>query len=395
MGYLISLFVLCATFLSLTPIYSKTDESESGEFSRAYMELLARYPTERPGFGLDMVSDTPIDQAMTYGLVLSAESYRYQFEPTETGYHYVRSATNWLLSHELPGWGLGVAWDNFRDGSVTPASIPYTITTAIVLNGLLDAVSIPGFWSESETAETLDTATKTNLYFCQNAWQEVTVDGEIVGFFWYSPHPNDAYFVPNASAMLVGSLARHLYEHRSAIEPPDLAYLQRCLDRAAEGIVFSAQLKDNLPVWSFTVDWPGVPTRPARPNDLVHHAFIVYGMEMYRDFGGNRVELPWSRQQAVNSVAQFDSSVGLRMLPNHHEDADALPADLWGIGMTLAFNAIYAGDESAVTTIYNIRGNYGPWGNLQVYPVHSSIDATFYPRHAAFVLWGLAAYLFR
>lgn len=83
---------------------------------------------------------------MTYGLVLSAESIRYQHEVSEESKDRIKEATTWLINNDvdidgrIPGQGISAAWDAFADDSESPADQPYTITAAIVIEGLLDVL---------------------------------------------------------------------------------------------------------------------------------------------------------------------------------------------------------------------------------------------------------------
>lgn len=364
-----------------------------------YLQLLHQFSSQSPGYGADELTSEPAHHPMAYGSVLSAEAIRYQTSPTDEGKVYTQNAARWLLDSAdldgdgLPGWGLPNAWDAFNDGTVNPANQVYLITSAIVLNGFLDALQVPELWTADEQRDMLTITHDVSLRFCRDAWEETEINGEAAGYFWYSTNPNDSFFVTNVSSMNVGVISRYLYEYQTAIPASDRDLLQNCVDKAARGVALAAEMVDDRPVWLYTFPLPDKQPLQITPNDLAHHAYTLIGMEMYRDFGGGRVPLPWSREQAAASIDLFNSDVGLRDFPSYNQRADR-PSILWGLGKTLAFQALYADDEAALATINNIAGNYGDWDSLQLYPKYDSTDATFYPRHAAFVLWGLSLYFF-
>ena len=179
------------------------------------------------------------EQPMTYGLILSAEVLRFRSSPNEEGRRRIRKAVQWLLENAdsdgdgLPGWGLPQAWDAFADGSVNKAHHPYSITTAIVLLGLQDALSTPSLWTNAEKEAIRKIVINVSTRWAKDVWTE-DANG---GFFWYSPSPSDAHFVPNVSAMFLGSLARLLHEQGDFLNDSERKLIQDRVDKAAQSIV--------------------------------------------------------------------------------------------------------------------------------------------------------------
>ena len=69
---------------------------------------------------------------MTYGLVASAAAAAGDDTTADM-------AADWLIDDmDSGGWGTAWTWDPFGDGSTTPADTPYSVTTAIAIQGLLD-----------------------------------------------------------------------------------------------------------------------------------------------------------------------------------------------------------------------------------------------------------------
>lgn len=374
-------------------------DADNGHFKRLqqakaeYLELLAQFPENSQGVGVEPFFGSGELHPMTYGLVLSAEILHLRCLPNKESHHRIHKAVQWLLDNAdldgdgLPGWGLPNAWDAFGDGSVNPANHPYTITTAIVLQGLLDALSTPSLWIEAEK----EAIRKIIVEVCLRWAREIWTQNDSERFFWFSPASRDAYFVPNVSAMFLGSVARLIYEQGSALTDKERQLLQQRIDDAARGIVSKMRWRNDAPFWSYS-------TFRDRPNDLVHHAYILWGMELYRALNG-RVDLPWSLDQALRSLDLFWKEKRIHNYPQDIEyDNNAYrtkPAILWGAGTMLAFYARWGDSLRVERTLNFIERDYGPFSSLRLWPKGFSNDETFYARYAAHVLWGLAIYAFR
>lgn len=294
--------------------------------------------------------------------------------------------------------GLPDPWDAFGDGTINPPNQPYTITTAIVLLGLLDALSLPDFWTEDEFKEIRNIVIRTSTYFCGQVFTK-TENG---GYFWYSTNPQDQrYFVPNVSSMMVGALSRVIYEQASFLQPKEFTFLKDCVNDAVKYIISICELRQNAPFFpymiipdirkSFTIE---------ESNDLVHHVYILYGLELYRSLIGN-INIPWTTEQSLKSLDHFIKNNIVYDMPQdvvyigEYEFYNTRPAILWGIGMMLAFYAMFDRNEQANFVLNIISEHYGPFPNLRLWPKYFSDDENFYARYAAHVLYGLAIKYFR
>jgi len=357
-----------------------------------YISLLSGFPKDEPGLGKDQFFPGDDRQPMAHGLVVSAEAARFGRTRTEESRAYVRTGVRRLLdSRDLdgdhfPGWGLPAAWDAFGDGSVNPPNTPYTITTAICLLGLLDALRQP-LWSNPERGEIAAAVRDVELAWCRAAWTDIRGGG----FFWYSVRPADAVFLPNVGAMLLGAMARSLEELRGAFSDRDARLIRDRIDRAAASIASRAVMRAEAPFWNYVVkldvpDWED-------PNDLVHHAYILWGLELYRSFRGT-FRLPWSRTQARRSLDRFWKDGRLFDAPQDlvYEGKRAYfnrtPAVLWGMGIAIALYAVSGDRAKALDIAGLIDRDYGPFPRLRRLPEMVSKDENFYVREAAHVLWG-------
>jgi len=205
---------------------SKTTDARAALLSR-YRELLAIFPEDSQGFSKDADKnsdgpETSEHQPMTYGFVLSAEALHFHSDHNDGSARRVRKAARWLLDNRdldgdsKLGWGLPQAWRAWGHAP-NPHHYPYTITTAIVLNGLQDALAIPDFWFAAERNEMLALCAQVAMRWCREMWSE----GYGGGYFWYSPSPLDDIFGVNAPAMFLRSLSRLLHEHGGSFSKED------------------------------------------------------------------------------------------------------------------------------------------------------------------------------
>ena len=355
--------------------------------SAEYMELLQMFSVDRPGLGPEAGFGDVSDQPMAVALVLQSEALRYRSKPNDDSARRIRAALAWLVAHSdddqdgRPGWGLPEAWDAFSDGTVNPPNQPYTITTALVLEGLLDSAAIPQLWTRDERSQLFTLMRTVFLRWCQEAWTS-TKGG---GYFWYSTSALDAKFIPNVSSVMSGVGARLLTEHPGLFSAAELALLRETTDRNVRALVASATLRDGAPFWTYQV-----PVDHPDPNDLVHHVYILWGLEIYREAGGAE-PITWSRTDSLNSVRRFWSAGVLHQLPSdevYNNVYDTLGAEAWGAGMALAFVSRWGTPEDALAIRQHITTGYGDFPLIRRFP--GTTDPTFYRRWTSHVLWGLA-----
>lgn len=355
------------------------------------------HPVETQGFGPEPTFDGLRHQPMTYALVLVAEACRFRSSPTLEGRRRIGAAFAWLVDNAdldgdgAPGWGLPDAWDAFGDGSLNPTNHPYTITTALAAEALLDALELEvdaggeALLSGAQREQAADLLTATWL-----RWSRHWTDDGRVAYFWYSPSPHDAHYVPNVSSMWVGVGAR-LLAQPWVVRNARLARAVRAkVARGSASLVEEAELVDGAPFWRYLVG-------QGRPNDALHQAYTLWGLERVRHSAVGLV-IPWSRRQSLASVQAYVGTDGIHEYPHadpgrDRDDHASAPARLWGAGALLAVVARYGGDQLARRLLLMIDGRYGPFPDLRLYP--DGTDATYYPRHGAHVLWGIAEHAYR
>ncbi|MBE0603188.1 MAG: hypothetical protein IH611_06110 [Deltaproteobacteria bacterium] len=334
-----------------------------------------------------------MDHATAYAQVLSSESYRHRVAPDAESANRIRLAARWLIDNSdldgdgKKGWGFPFAWDAFGDNSVNPVNHAYTIDTAIVLLGLLDALDTVGIWSQAERQEIVDLvkevlATWSTVYWTQAA--------EGNGYFWYSTCVADSYNVLNVSAMLCGVLQRFLHDFGSGLTAGEAELFGSRADDGIRLIESEVILFEGKPFWDYA-ESPGLATNT---NDLVHHVYILYGTWMYRHFGGD-VPLRWTTEDALGSARLFTSGGVTYNYPhdpfftNARISLDA-PANLWGLGMLIAYAAAMDEESLAESAVRTIKASYGDYPDMTLFPPSWSSDTRIYPRFTAHVLFGLA-----
>ena len=362
----------------------------------AYTQLIAMYLEGDQGLGKEKVFTTLEEQPMTYGLVLSAESLHFRATHSDESRRRIRQAVRWLLDNQdlhhdgKPGWGLPQAWDAFGDGTTNSINQPYTITTAIVLNGLMDTLALDDFWSQPERSEIDAVMARVAVRWCNEIWSK----GYGGGYFWYSPSRVDDIFAVNSPSMFTGSLARLLHDHADAFSRSDRALVQGRVDDMARAIVATVELREGLPFWDYRPNY-----KPKQPNDLLHHIYTLWGIETYRDCGVH-VQLTWTRAQAIASVDKFWKNGQTMEYPQDvtytgdQENYNNAHSSLWGAGSTSAAYAQWGQREKAKQVLEAIARDYGPWPRLQLHAGAATKSENFYPRDAAHVLWGEAVYEF-
>ena len=389
--HIVSVLIFLVSLASCT---GTDGTSNAPKASEEYTALLAKFPVENQGRGVDLYDPLVVsDHATAYAQVLSSEAYRYSANSNEESANRIRLATRWLVENSdldgdgKKGWGLPFAWDAFGDNTVNPVDHPYTIDTAIVLVGLLDALDTHGIWSDEERREIVLLVKNVLERWCTECWTE---SGNSRGFFWYSPSPSDSYFLANVSTMLCGVLQRFIHEFGNELSAGEMTLFS---SRVADGITLveeSVVMFEGMPFWHYC-DSPGFDDLT---NDLVHHVYILYGFRVYRKYGG-QVPVRWTAEDALRSLYLFRSGGVIYNNPQDPYFANfqidlKRPASLWGLGMLIAYSAEEGDVSLANSTLETLKASYGNFPDVTVYPVSWFSDARFYPRYAAHVLFGLA-----
>ncbi len=271
---------------------------------------------------------------------------------------------------------------------MNPVDQAYAIDTAIVLLGLMDALTPMGSGTKRAPGDRRPRqASHGDVVF---RILDSIFRGRRVFLVHTSTNVADNHYVVNITAMFCGvlqSVPPSLRERSDAEEAGLLG------SRADDGI----RLVDNgvilfggKPFWDYA-DSPGVPTNT---NDMVHHVYIIYGVKMYLDHGGE-VPVRWTTEDALGSLRLFTSGGVMYNYPHRIPfsptpgSAWTPPANLWGIGMLIACASAMGDRPLAEAAVGATKESYGDFPDMTLFPLAWSSDTRIYPRFTAHVLYGL------
>ena len=290
-------------------------------FYQEYNELISSLDSVYPGSGLDVFDDQVKDRPMAYGLLMSAEQNRYLHTRNNEAYLFVRKCGQWLLENSdlnnngIKGFGLADPWDAFRDNSINEAHNEYTITTAIVIKGLLD-------WYDIEADLDKRKEIKNLVLSCLEPYLDNQYDSPI-GIPSYSLNPSDTvYDIYNPATFLLGELKRY-----SNIT--DDQSLKDILNSKSDKII--KVLEENVQqdssanyFWAYGIQRQG-------PNDLVHACYMIEGIRDFQEHGGiTMLDL----SSVHNHLFSFSNdSIFLEYFPKHLRQEERVR--LWSLGMLM------------------------------------------------------------
>lgn len=400
--YSISLILLPIVLFSLLTENGETKiDNTLTEDLYKYESLLSMFQYESQGSSLEpsLTLYGPYEQPMTYGLILSAESIHYRASRTNESKERIRNATKWLIDNSdlngdgKPGWGLPQAWDAFSDGTTNPENHPYSITTSIVLEGLLDSLNIKNFWTEDEEKEIKELISEVVLYWLENVY----IGDDLTGFIGYSIEPSDMHNCPNISGMFLSNLVRIVTEQSDIFNNAEKQFVMKKMHAIANQLVNEAIIEENSPYWDYVVYEN--PKSLSKQNDLVHHIYVLWGIEEYRQHF-DKIAIPFTLSDSIKSVNNFLRDDKIYGYPQHktytgsQESFNTRPSNLWGAGMMLAFYSKYDTEEMSIKTLNSIDKQYGNWPDLTIWPSDFSKDTNFYGRYTSHVLFGLSYKIF-
>jgi hypothetical protein len=371
------------------------EEKENAE--QFYYKTLLLFDVVNPGFGVDTSLDNvPLHYPMAYALYASAEAHRALItKDPQALENAVRSAV-WLVDHndlntdEQIGWGLPRAWDAGSDGSVNPPHTEYAITTALVIQALLDTWdAIEKCGDQSTQLQTLLLGNAMGAFCTFQDKYDLTPSGLV---FWYSTAPQDKFHIINSHAMLVGQFQRL----STYPIPEDTKYQIETLTKVGFDYLRNSKQKDSSEVifWNSRGDVPegGV----TRPNDSCHEIYTLQGVLDYQLYSQTKVPLV-QEADVTRNIQRFLEDSWVREFPRGGEFPPSYqtildrPARLWGLGYLLYLSARLGLNDLADALYKVLVVQYGQQEILIFRP--DLEDMHFYPRHVAHALFGLSYYV--
>ncbi len=125
---------------------------------------------------------------------------------------------------------------------MNPADQPYTVSTAFVIEGLLDALTVEDALNENRRVAVKRRVRTVIDHYLTQVFTTLTDD---TGYFPYSTNPNDNYFTPNVSSAFVGVAARYFDAFPGDIERPD--FYRKRLKAAMTGLLDEVEYSNRAP----------------------------------------------------------------------------------------------------------------------------------------------------
>jgi hypothetical protein len=135
-------------------------------------------------------------------------------------------------------------------------------------------------------------------------------------------------------------------------------------------------------------------------NDLVHHMYIVYGLQSVAKYGGTPD--PTTREQHTEALETFERTSFTAGYSSGFPADVRYPgienrySDLWGISSGVVLACELNRYDLAKTWINRTTTQFGPWPRPYMWPTAFAPNQNFFfGRHAAHALWGMSRYLYR
>ena len=282
-----------------------------------------RFNPEAPGRGLLDYPENPVaDIPKGYAMILFAELERSRHGIAPERPNLAHVAGTWLLNNSkldpagIVGWGVPAAWDAYGDGSINPANTAYSISTAIVVDALLNWMETDPSSPGERILTTVHAALKT---FAPSHLRTPS------GLLPYSLIETDRrYDTFNSAAYLAGQMQRFAKYGGS-----DRRLFEDAADATISSLVQHRQLSDNGRwYWRYSI-------QEDVSNDLAHASYIVSGIETYVAEGGalsHKIDL----KAVLGHLGEFVDGEAVRAWPKFQTNINS-PSRLYDIGMALTF----------------------------------------------------------
>lgn len=358
--------------------YARSPAGQSADdVEREYRAAWRQIDPLSPGRGYDELGNDQDDHAMAYAYVLSAAAEAYSRCGDRATLELARTSGTWLLSNRdtdgdgVIGWGLPDPWDAFSDGSVNPAHQEYTITTSVVIRGLLDWLEVDPNAPREELLSVVHGAAEPFT-----AGQRDTAEG----LFVYSDSSFDeSYEVFNPAAAMAAQL------HRLALVDADdpRSVLLRQKSSRVMAVLWSHGMPDSFGgvYWDY-----GIGEGLDRPNDLVHASYIADAVRDYVARGGTGLPSSAVAESGAH-LRVFHADSGWR---ERFDRADSRPPRLWAVGEALAYFSEMPEFRDSAESLLALLSDYRIDSGVYAYLPGS--DAVFI-RHSTHLLRGLGRYL--
>jgi hypothetical protein len=373
---LVAAFAVFCAGLTAHIVHSLTPSSTSLE--QLQRELRSRFDPNFPGRGItDYPGNTSDDVPKAYAMILKAELLAPRQDQSGLSV-LAKASARFLMDHSderkdgFPGWGVPIAWDPYGDGSINPAHTKYTISTAIVIDALLN-------WLEADLEAPRQDVIKLIHGAILPYLQEDVLSPS--GLMPYSLEPVDRpYSTFNPAALMAGVLQRF-----SSIEsdPVSKARMRELADKTVAAHIAHKRLTETAWYWHYSLN-------EEVPNDLAHAGYIMEGLRLYVEHGG-RLAGQLDLGAIERHLSDFiDPALGRIMAwPNFRQDTNtpARSYDL-GLGLYLVCKLRDQNLRSAYTAALSDYRNAA--GAYLKYPSRAGQPDLAVREYEAYILLGLA-----
>jgi hypothetical protein len=302
-GLLVLAAVLAFALLSLgaaaAGATATTATPTRAEIKRDYDEILATLDPRLPGRGVDVTHATPKNEPPAFAGILGAEGLRYKVTGSHSALRRARRCGRWLLRNSdlnhngVVGWGLPSAYDAFGDGTLNPANTEYTITTASVINKLLEWP----LFDRRAPRRRIHAAIRRAFAPYLRVGRSSSAGRTPTGLFGYSLLRHDRRFdVYNVGAFMAGVMqrasrrlrGRSLRRRLRAAADENMRVLLRARRASPAGRAY----------WLYGTE-PG-----SRSNELGHASIIIRGVRAYQRNAG-RLRRGFRSRPLLDHVGEF------------------------------------------------------------------------------------------
>ncbi len=352
--------------------------------SKIRSNLVAQLDPSFPGRGTtDYPGNTIDDVPKGYAMILKAELLA-GFRAGQSGQLSPegRAAAKFLMAHAderndgFPGWGVPIAWDPYGDGTINPAHTKYTISTAIVVDSLLD-------WIEADAQAPRNDVLRLARASLLPYLNEDNLSPS--GLLPYSLEPVDRpYDTFNPAAYLAGVLQRF---SKLEQDPVIAARMRRIADKTVAAHVTHRQTtRDGAWYWHYSIS-------EQVPNDLAHAAYIIYGLQLYAANGGALSD-KLDQSAIVRHLADFvnDASGRIVAWPYFRTDTN-MPARSYDMGMGLYLSCRENNKVVTRAIMNNLPAYITPSGGVTKYPSGLGLSTISVREYDAYIILGVSACL--
>ncbi len=373
---------------------SATVDTSTQSARTRYAELDQTFVSGQLGVAIDSLSNQVATVDEIHGILLFCESNRFRATGDSAAKARAQEVFDLLVDRQNldgddgPGYGIGQAWDAFGDGSVNGVDHPYTVSSAVCIEGILTALK-SGVLDAEDQQKGAKLAAEAIRWIVANTYLPF-------GYFAYSAAPGDMNPVTNVSSYTAGIVLRALHDLPSEFSSTEKRDFYEKAVRAIEVILEEMVLVNGAPHWNYHGPKGRFWSKFAnQPNDLRHHGYTLWGLELGRRFQST-ISIPYSPAQAAQSIKDYFKADRLVGYPGNWpyplSKSFDKPSQIWGPGYCIGVATLLGDTALADQLLREVSTVYPNWPTPQNFPAwFGKSDPTYFPRFGANILWGITS----